>query len=285
MQKKANFLKIFLLLIVLSGCAQIPYEYGKNIEDKYTLRLSPKEEQIERGNPNKWIDGFGHYLFSLPSKLILWNWNVCNHKIDEETEIKMAKYLEDNDLHYVKVRLNQYAPGAEWRRLKRNQGIGGFWRYTLGAVSLVYYTAFPERLFGGFIGGDHYNPYTNTINIYSNHKSIALHEAAHAKDFAKKPRNFKGWYSFIYGLPGIALYHESVATGDAIGYDIDKKLRKDQKADYKILYPAYGTYIAGAGLDYASLFTPVSWAVQYAAIGTASIIGNITGRIKAKSVE
>lgn len=286
MYKIFKFKLYFLSVIIfIFSCAKVPYEYGSNIEGKYTLLLREGEPQIERGKPVPVLDGIGHYFFSLPSKIILWNWRVCNHKITEETEQKIKQYLEDNDLHNVKVRLNQYEPRAEWRRLARNRDMPGFWRFTFGTLSLVYYTVFPERLFAGFIGGDHYNPYTNTINIYSDHKSIGLHEAGHSKDFAPKPRAFKGWYAFLYGLPGIALYHEAIATGDAIGYNIAKELILDQKADYKILYPAYATYIAGAGLDYAAIFMPISAAIQYGAMFTASIVGNVTGRIKAARID
>ena len=50
--------------------------------------------------------------------------------------------------------------------------------YAIRSYYAVFYTIFPGRVFGG----DRYNPFTNTINLYSDHPSIALHEAAHAKD-------------------------------------------------------------------------------------------------------
>ena len=56
-------------------------------------------------------------------------------------------------------------------------------------IANMFYTAFPERIFAAFPfigGGDHYNPYTNTINIYSDHRAIVLHEGGHAKDFARR---------------------------------------------------------------------------------------------------
>ena len=59
------------------------------------------ETQIERGRPNVVIDGLGHYLFSLPSKLILWNWQVDNHDIPEDVEQHLAAYLQANGLHNV----------------------------------------------------------------------------------------------------------------------------------------------------------------------------------------
>ncbi|MCP4004231.1 MAG: hypothetical protein GY725_08555 [bacterium] len=80
------------------------------------------------------------------------------------------------------MRLNQYSVPGEWARLFRNRNIGGFWRYTFGILTLATYTALPQRAFGG----DNYNPFTNTINIYSDVPAIVLHEGGHAKDFARR---------------------------------------------------------------------------------------------------
>ena len=49
-----------------------------------------------------------------------------------------------------------------WRRLVANKSVGWGWRYTLGTTLWLGETVFPGRL----IGGDHYNPFTNTVNRY-----------------------------------------------------------------------------------------------------------------------
>ncbi len=276
-RKRYLIVSLCMLLIILCGCATVPYEYGNNIENEYTLELRAGEHQFERGRPIWWLDGLGHYVFSLPSKLLLLNWKVDNHNISEETEEKLRHYLADNDLHNVKVRLNQYSPGREYSRLFRNQGMNGFWRFTLGMISVTYYTIFPGRL----LGGDNYNPYTNTINLYSDLSAIALHEAGHAKDFTKQSRGFRGWYAALRMLPLVPLYQEAVATGDAIGYDIENEKYKDQKSDYEILYPAYCTYIAGEALRWYKVNIWVEYAIKFAAV----VPGHILGRIKAAMVE
>ncbi|HLC16800.1 MAG TPA: hypothetical protein VJL89_11315 [Thermodesulfovibrionia bacterium] len=114
------------------------------------------------------------------SKFFLWNWKVDNHNISYDTEEKLRQYLADNDLNNVKVRLNQYNPGDEWSRLHRNKAVSAGWRYTLGAITVLGYTLLPGRLFGG----DNYNPFTNTISVYSDLKPVVIHEAGHAKDMA-----------------------------------------------------------------------------------------------------
>jgi len=263
--------------VQFAACATVPYVPGKEIEGPRTLALRPGEAQIERGRPSAFLDGLGHYVLSLPTKLLLWNWDVDNHEISPETEARMAKYLADNDLYQVKVRLNEYAPGAEWRRLIHNRAVNGFWRYTIGALSVGLYTILPGRAFAGLFGGDHYNPFTNTVNLYSDHPAIALHEAAHAKDFAQ--RKYKGTYGALRILPLVPLYQEGLATGDAIGYDRDLGLTDAEKADYKILYPAFTTYIAGEGLRWIG--TPWAYPIELA----VAIPGHIVGRIKAAGVE
>jgi len=77
--------------------------------------------------------------------------------------VQLTEYLEDNDLDSVLVRVNQYDPLGEWQRLVANKRLGAGWRYTVGTFELVKYTVLPGRL----LGGDWYNPYTNTVNIYS----------------------------------------------------------------------------------------------------------------------
>ena len=97
-------------------------------------------------------------------------------------------------------------------------------------------------------------------------------------------------------LPIVPLYQEGIAAGDAIGYvrdvgDIgdvgdagdvgDVGDTRLEKSSYKILYPAYCTYIAGEGPRWVRVQWWVSYAVTYAAV----IPGYIVGRIKAATVE
>jgi len=275
---QAGRLVVLLLgsVVALStGCAQVPYEPGYQIEVHDTLRLEPGEPQFERGEPHRFIDGLGHYVVSLPSKLLLWNWDVDNHDISLRTEAALRTYLRENGLDNVKVRLNQYEASGEWERLFKNDAIHPVWRYTVGVIATAFYTLFPGRVFGG----DNYNPYTNTINLYSDHESIALHEASHAKDFAK--REWKGLYAFLYVLPLFPIYHEAVATGDTIGYHKWKQDTENEKADYKILYPAYATHVGGQGVQWLRVDTLTQHLIRAAAV----IPGHIAGRIKAAQVE
>ncbi|MEE8142457.1 MAG: hypothetical protein V3T77_05105 [Planctomycetota bacterium] len=238
------------------------------------MKLDEGEPQFERGRPNAFVDGLGHYLFSLPAKLILWNWKVDNHNISARTEAALCNYLEVNGMKDVKVRLNQYAPFDEYRRLFNNKQVGAGWRYTIGLLSVTFYMLLPQRLFGG----DNYNPFTNTVNLYSDLAPVAIHEGGHAKDFAQ--RKWKGTYAVSGALPLASLRSEYLASSDAITYAQRQNQAELEKDSYKLLYPAYMTYVGGETLQWFDLDSPLDAALRAAFV----IPGHIIGRYKANRV-
>lgn len=255
------------LLSMLTGCTSSPYQYStENTESN--LKSPPTHQQIIVGEPNKLLDASdwiwpGSWL----AKLILWNKNIDSHTVSETTITDLQLYLDQNNLNNVQVLVNTYKPGAQWSRLFKNKEVGAGWRYTLGILSTSIYTIMPGR----FFGGDHYNPYTNTISIYSDDYAIALHEGGHSKDFSR--RQYKGTHAAIYSLPGAALYYEAVATSDALTYLDDQCRFENEKDAYQTLHPAYGTYVGGVFL-------------QEAGLGFAMAIpGHITGAIARLTVD
>lgn len=254
--------------VALSGCASTPYSFGSAARYYSSPDLVARTEvQMERGRPHKVIDTFG-WIWGIPSKILLWDRRVENHRINAHTEKQLATYLSENELSTVKVRLNQYHPRDDWHRLVANKSVGAGWRYTVGLVSVAVEAIVPGRLFGG----DHYNPYTNTIHLYSGSPAIALHEAGHAKDFAR--RKWKGTYAAARILPIVPLIQEAIATSDALGYlEATQSISAQQEA-YEILYPAYGTYV-GAEIKALGPF-----GVVFGAIG-----GHVVGRWKSWQLE
>lgn len=255
-----------LLNALLTGCASKPYQYGYDTnQHAINQQLSPvMESQFLYGKPHRFLDAADWYWpGSLLSKLFLWNKEIDSHEISTETVDYLKAYLEANQLGNVQVLVNSYSVGNQWHRLRKNKTVHPFWRYTFGALSVAYYTAFPGR----FFGGDAYNPYTNTIYLYSDDISVALHEAGHAKDTAR--RKNKGLHAFLYQLPFAALYYEAVATSDALGYLEDQQLTEDEKEAYRTLHPAYATYLFGN-----------IWRGQPAAM-LGTIPGHIAGNIAA----
>jgi hypothetical protein len=213
----------------------------------------------------------------LPSKILLLNHKVDNHDVSEQTAEAIHEYLASNDLPNVKVRLNQYAPGDEWRRLFKNRDVNGLWRFTVGTMTVLFYTLLPQRLFGG----DNYNPFTNTINLYSDVPTIALHEGGHAKDFAPKSPFLKGLYATARVLPVVPLFQEADATSDAIGYEKAIGNYEGEKRAYRILYPAYGTYVGGELSRWvAAPSVGIGYAIQYGPVVPGHIVGWLaSGRV------
>jgi hypothetical protein len=226
--------------------------------------------QIERGGRRPVLDGVG-WVFGIPSKIILWDRRVDNHAVSAETEEAIRRYVADNDLDHVKIRINQYAPLDDWRRLRANTTVGWGYRYTLGALSVAQEAILPGRLFGG----DHYNPFTGTIHLYSDVPAIALHEGGHAKDFTR--RNYPGTYALAAGLPIVSLWPEAIATGDAIAYAEEHRDPDLERESYRILYPAYGTCVAGALRPFAA---PVALPVFAGVV----VAGHAVGRVQAHMV-
>lgn len=256
-----------------TACASLPYAPATCDEaDRMPLRAD--EAQLERGRSHALVDGLGHYVVSLPTKLLLLSWRVENHDVSPATEAALAGYLDANHLCHVKVRVNQYSVPGEWSRLFRNRNVGGFWRYTIGFLSVIYYTILPQRVFGG----DNYNPFTNTISVYSDVGSIALHEGGHAKDFAL--RRHKGFYGALRLLPLVPLYQEGNATKDAVSYLRDEGKAQEERAAYPMLWGAYGTYVAGEGLRWYEGPFGVSYLIQLPIAWT----GKLAGKIKSWTV-
>ncbi len=213
--------------LLTTGCATVPYVgQGPN-------------PQIERGQPFFPVDAIGN-IVSLPSKLLLLNWRVDNHAISEETERILVEYLKyrPEDLRDLKIRINQWAPFGEFKHLWANKKVAWPYRLLIGLpVTLVFDVLLPGRL----LGGDHYNPYTNTVHLYSDLPPIEIHEAGHALDFSKQ--KYPGTYAALRFLPLADLYQEFKATDEAIAYFIHVGDRKNELSSYKILHPAFGTYV------------------------------------------
>lgn len=269
----AQNLAIVLAAFLFAGCVTVPYELGGRIENDGSYVMPEGEPQFERGNPHWFLDASdwiwpGSWL----GKLLLWNYKVDSHELSPDTENTIKQYIAANDLKNVKVRLNQYRPGGEWKRLFKNKSVGAGWRYTLGILSTVYYTIFPGR----FFGGDNYNPYTHTINIYSDIPAVALHEGGHAKDFTRS--TYKGTYAFFTALPLVPLYSEAIATNDAVSYLRAERDFQGEKGAYNILYPAYGTHLGGN----AAVFFPK---YRFLISAAAAVTGHIVGRIRSGTLD
>lgn len=247
--RRYRYQGVWAFCLCLAGCASAPeiYQPTKGYYAERQPTLEQVGPQIEQGRPLAVLDGLNHYVLSLPTKLLLWNWHVLDHRLPEEHERILDRYLDLNRLSSVKVRHNQYDPIGELQRLLRNDGVGIGYRSTFGLLFWMRYTLLPDRLLAGLplLGvGDHFNPYTNTVHVYSSDAAVLLHEAGHAKDYIE--HELRGTsFAMLRFLPGVDLLQEARASADAIRFL--QCIRDDERevAAYRTLIPAYSTYIAG----------------------------------------
>jgi hypothetical protein len=225
-----------------------------------------KQVQVERGIDRPLLDGAG-WVMGIPSKILLWDRRAVNHSVSDRTVCEVADYLNRKDLDDTIVRVNQYAPIKEWQRLVANRRVGPGWKYTVGSIKWLTYTLVPGRLFGK----DEYNPYTNSLYLYSDMPTLGLAEAAYAKDVVN--REHPGTYAAFQELPMVALWHETLATQEVLHYvSIQGSSEEIEKVRHD-LYARYGIETAGA----VSRVLPDGTGL-FSVIGAAG--GHLTARIE-----
>jgi hypothetical protein len=221
---------------------------------------------VERGRPAPVVDAVG-WVVGVPAKILMLDHRVDNHKVSPETEEAIRQYLAVSGLDKVKVRVNQYDPAGEWQRLRDNHSVSGPVRYTIGTLSVVGYTVFPGRVFGG----DQYNPYTNSVYLYSDVPAMAVYQGGYARDFATKED--RDLYAVGYAVPGVNLWHGAKAADEAIDYLDTNGTPGELKDGYRTICPAYaGTVPSVATVANVPLTLP------------AIAVGLVVGQVKAARV-
>ena len=241
-----------------SGCASF------NAFDKIPFKPSRSLAhgvEFQRGRPNRIVDGVGQ-VFGIPNKLVLLDNRADSHHISADTELAVSDYLVKNQMEDVLVRVNQYDPIGEWRRMAQNNDIRPIWRLTAGNYSLLKYTLLPGRL----LGGDWYNPYTDSIHLYSDIPSLAISKATYAYDV--RSRLNPGAYAAIKEIPLVGLAHETTATRSAITY-YEENLPGELDQALTILEPNNGANWGGQLLSF----------LPYGTLA-GRLIGSGVGRVK-----
>ena len=262
------------------GCAVTPYRVGHS-PDANTVMEKPVEIAIAYGQPHKMLDDVA-WVVGLPTRLLPMHANVNNHKLSRETADKLKAYLRENDLTDVYVRVNQYDPSGEWRRLRENTRIAPGWRYSVGAAGLIAYSVLPGRVFGG----DLYNPFTNSLYINSDVPAVVLMEAAYAKDI--NSRRLPGVYATVNELPVLSLWRHTHAINDVLGYARAHDDWDVERETYRVVYPQMGVHAALGGHSAAALGTAmplitipiiaVGGAIAGHAVGQATIAKRVAAR-------
>ncbi len=258
------FWRAGLWLLSSLGCVTAPYQFG-HFESGPGDGEKPAEVIVDVGIPNRTLDRIG-WVVGFPSRIFPLHAGVNNHEVSDETRDRLTKYLEENDLTDVRVRINHYDPADEWRRLRMNRRISPFWRYTGGVLCYLHYTLLPGRV----VGGDWYNPYSNSLYINSDVQALVLHEAAYAKDIHS--RRLPGTYSAINHVPLLWLWRQTVCVNDILSYARSEEDWEIEEETYRVVYPLIGAH---TGMSFSPLspfgFEPVL------GLGGA-LIGHATGR-------
>jgi hypothetical protein len=246
------------ILLLSAGCSSIPKSQCQTATAAQDC-VCPQQPTIVRGKPAPVLDTVG-WIVGIPSKILMLDHRVNNHNVSEKTEEAVAEYLAINGLDDVAVRVNQYDPVGEWHRLGQNSSVAWPVRYTLGTLSVACYTVLPGRVFGG----DRYNPFTNTINLYSDVPAVALYEGGRACDYSC--RDHKTLYTVVGIVPGVNVLQEVRASGNAMDYLRANGTDDDLNAGYRSISPMFAIN-AGQSL---SAFTSFPLVLPAAAVGHVS---------------
>ena len=226
---------------------------------------------IEEGASRPVLDKVG-WVIGIPNKLLLLDPRVDNHDVSGKTIEETAEFLAQHEVDGVLVRVNQYDPLGEWRRLAENDRVGLGWRMTLGSVLTLGYSVLPGRV----LGGDWYNPFTDTVHVYSDVPAIAMEQAAHAKD--THDRTHPGFYSAVRFIPFMGLVHE-VRSKEKVFDHLDQNGSPEERAEARrVLHPQLGSEIGGQ----ATVFVAQGDALIKL---TGAAIGHAVGRIQAARIE
>ena len=259
-----------ILLAVLALAGSATSLRGQDAPTEYLPEpggeIPTLNSQFEHGQPRKVVDAVG-WVFGIPKKIILWDRRAVNHRVSLETEQNLARYLEANGLTSTKVRINQYDPIGEWQRLRANKQVGAGWRYTVGAFGTLVYTVVPGRLFGS----DGYNPYTDSINIYSDIPCLAQEQGGYAKLVHARPH--PGTYAALTALPVVQLWPEKKSKNDVLDYTLTNGTPEQQQEATRVLYAEFGAEVGGQ----ASLLLGSNLPLTLAGAGVGHVAARFNG--------
>ncbi len=273
---------VALGLLLVSGCASRSYRFGTPghvlaAEHSQSFRVTvggdhPKLDRIERTV---------HYPVK---KLKQWFGQGRKPKPSEETQRALAlqqtqEYLALNHLNDVLIDVREYSPKEQWQRLKDNDSISPFWKYTTGTLQHVEYCLFPGRVFHH----DDYNVFTNTLSLNSTQPEQSLYTAATAKYMRSKKH--PGAFSSACYMPIVPLYRDCYVANDVLSYARFRDDWQTERLLYPQIYGSFGGDLVSQATSLVPLFAYLPFYVKPILSIGGRIGGTATGNVVRKQRE
>ncbi|PHQ34891.1 hypothetical protein [Rhodopirellula bahusiensis] len=273
-------MRFFVLLIVVTvgGCVQSQYRYGVQ-NSSGSKCASPSCNRVAVGGDHPVVDRIEKVVQSprrTMRKFLGKDEPTLVEIIQQRSEaFGLAQgYLAINGLDDVYVDVRRYEPGEHWERLKANDRISGFWKYTAGTLDIVGYSLLPGRAFHS----DHYSPFTNTLSLNSTDSLDSLYESGLAKQFRKQ--RLLGTYAVAQRLPFFPLLHHTQTTSDLLTY---AREMNDWDLEEE-LYPATYSQIGQAAVSEAIVVLPAVADEPFYVGGLIGMAGGVVGSVTGNSV-
>lgn len=243
----SHFRLVLILCSCLSGCARTTYQYGLAHRDGPKPGLDQVNPLVFGGEHPK-LDRFEQTLHYPIEKIKQWfprkEPPADPTELRRQATFKAQEFLVLNELPDVNIDVREYDPAEQWQRLKANERIHPFWKYTAGTVEHLKYAWLPGRVFHY----DDYNPYTNTLTINSTSPARALYQAADAKIL--RDQKLPGTYAAAQYLPIVPLVHDVRVANDVLSY---ARVRQEWELEKQLTPSIYAAFGADAVSQATSL--------------------------------
>lgn len=274
----ASLLWLVLILISsLGGCARTTYRYGLT----HRREARPGLDEV-----NPLVFGGEHPKLDKLEKTIHYpiekvkQWFPRRQPEQDPAELrrlatfKTQEFLVLNELPDVNIDVREYDPSEQWQRLKNNDRIHPFWKYTAGTIEHLKYAWLPGRVFHY----DDYNPYTNTLTINSTSPARAVYQAADAKIL--RDQDLPGTYAAAQYLPVVPLVHDVRVANDVLSY---ARVRGEWEFEKQLTPNIYARFGADA-VSQATSLVPGAAYMPFYYKPLLSLAGRTAGNVTGKAV-
>lgn len=238
---------LLLMLLAMAGCASPHYRVAALGSSTSTQSLNltvseggehPRLDQLETAvhypatQMKKWFGKSPNEPGEPP---------LTDEQLIFDNLATAQEYMALHGMTEIYVDIRAYEPAEQWRRLRANGEISGFWKYTGGTLQHVQYCLVPGRV----LRRDNYNVFTNTLSINSTRPEQTLYAAATAKYLCE--RDYPGAIATSCYFPVVPLLRDYHVANDVLSYaryrdnwDLEQRL-------YPHVYGNFGSELVSQG--------------------------------------